>query len=425
MVEYEKEFNVTSLGTNRPKKSDFLSGLTTVFEKFAFISKKNKTDIAILAQQKQATQFLSAKSYDAYFKMTDNGYQPTKKQEALWNNIIQKKIDSIDASHTRHFNQDIKTFEYWAEKGIHFTEAHYKSIIFSKLSDGLFEVTEKFVEQQFGYNSSDHNFLKPEHTNLSHINEKNPFIENFLLLTQKDSFCDDLFNEFRHYVKYVKKFRKTLEYGEEGQKELYLFTHMAKKMPNVLLKNISLDSFLITAEIWQKNKEQLPPTWAVLAMDRAIHGVVEGFYRKDIDKKIEITQEIFSESYFKKVATEAGHSIENNFSMKTLPEQAKDLLKSIQEQHSTVKSYKITLSEEDKFTMSNLLEKRIPEVLEKYLSIPPDYRTTLTNNEGKNSQDLMLESLNNFNTKINGIIENYAQNKVQDLSATKRYSKSI
>lgn len=36
--------------------------------------------------------------------------------------------------------------------------------------------------------------------------------------------------------------------------------------------------------------------------------------------------------------------------------------------------------------------KRIPEILEKYLSIDAEYRLTLRNTEGKNAEELMLES---------------------------------
>ena len=192
-------------------------------------------------------------------------------------------------------------------------------------------------------------------------------------------------------------------------------------IPNILFKGIELDQFLTVLQKWEKARHGSDRS----NFDVAFKDVVENYYSKALDKKMETTQQIFSDSYFKKVTTEALQNMESHFSIQTLPLEAKETLKAIQQQYDNISTYQLKLSEEDKFTMQNLLEKRIPEVLEKFLTIPPDYRTGLTNSEGKNAQDLMLESLNNFNTKITSIVENIAQSKIQDLSVTKRYSKSI
>ena len=427
MAEYEREFS-TSVQVNTPIEKNFLSGLTHIFEKFSLTSQRSNPEIR--QQERQATKFLSTELYDNYFQMVDNGYTPTKQQERLWESIIQKTIDNLnkDFKHHGHYsNNAVNTFEYWAEKGVKFSPKNYTDLLLSSVNDQLISATQGFVSHNFRTNLS-YFLMKSEPLDFSQIKSPNPLIENFLIATKDDAFCDNLANIFQNDINRTKEYQGGI-HAILANGDKYSFRALVpilEKMPNVILKNIPLDNFLNILERWKKNKDYIyDDSIPTAAIDRAMQGVVEGFYRKDIDKKIEVTQELFSESYFKKVATEAVHNIENNFTMKTLPAQAKELLKSIQEQHSTVKTYKITLSEEDKFTMNNLLEKRIPEVLEKYLSIPPDYRTGLTNSEGKNAQDLMIESLSNFNTKITGIIENYAQNKVQDLSVTKRYSKSI
>lgn len=66
------------------------------------------------------------------------------------------------------------------------------------------------------------------------------------------------------------------------------------------------------------------------------------------------------------------------------------------------------------------LYKDLPQVIEKFISIHPDYRDTLKNVEGKSPEQLMIESLNVIEDKFKLYWENINQDKVTDLSIVGR-----
>lgn len=72
-----------------------------------------------------------------------------------------------------------------------------------------------------------------------------------------------------------------------------------------------------------------------------------------------------------------------------------------------------------------LFEKRIPEILEKYLSMNEEYRLTLTNNQGKNAKELMIESLNEIQNKFEQALKSINEEKLGQLSALNRYTKKV
>lgn len=80
------------------------------------------------------------------------------------------------------------------------------------------------------------------------------------------------------------------------------------------------------------------------------------------------------------------------------------------------------MSSEQLFTINNIIEKRVPESLQKYLSMNEEYRETLVNNEDKNALMLMNEVLSNYNQKLMAVIQEINENKLRELSVSQRYS---
>lgn len=66
------------------------------------------------------------------------------------------------------------------------------------------------------------------------------------------------------------------------------------------------------------------------------------------------------------------------------------------------------------------LYKDLPNVLTKFLSIHPDYRTTLHNVEGKNPEQLMVSSLDTIEKKFTSYLEEINHDKITDLSIVGR-----
>lgn len=66
------------------------------------------------------------------------------------------------------------------------------------------------------------------------------------------------------------------------------------------------------------------------------------------------------------------------------------------------------------------LYKDLPSIVEKFISIHPDYRDSLKNVEGKSPEQLMVESLSIIESKFKLYLEDINQNKVTDLSIVGR-----
>jgi hypothetical protein len=83
------------------------------------------------------------------------------------------------------------------------------------------------------------------------------------------------------------------------------------------------------------------------------------------------------------------------------------------------------LNQEQRFQMKNLFEKKIPETIEKYLSIDPEYRKELKNFKGQNAEEIMLSSLEEIMKKFIEVKKEKNENNLQDLTIKQHYFKEV
>jgi hypothetical protein len=104
-----------------------------------------------------------------------------------------------------------------------------------------------------------------------------------------------------------------------------------------------------------------------------------------------------------------------------LPKEAKEVISEIKSK------YKYLLKEEliNKNEVRLSYKFRVPEIIKKYLSIDSSYRETLKNIEGKDSKQLMMESLGHINDILTIEIKNLNEEKIKDLSITQRHLKAV
>lgn len=114
----------------------------------------------------------------------------------------------------------------------------------------------------------------------------------------------------------------------------------------------------------------------------------------------------------------------NEFSIHKLDKLYSDKVNMIEEVYSNLQLYAHQFSIEQKFELENLVEKRLPEVLHKYFSIDDEYRTILTNHEGKNAGQLLDDSLNSILSNIRQLQENINHDKLHSLNVSANYLQS-
>lgn len=76
----------------------------------------------------------------------------------------------------------------------------------------------------------------------------------------------------------------------------------------------------------------------------------------------------------------------------------------------------------EKHQIKKLIDERVPEILEKYISIDEEYKKSLTNTEGKTPFDLMISSLENILNYFKEINLSLNEEKVKELSVKERYT---
>lgn len=107
-----------------------------------------------------------------------------------------------------------------------------------------------------------------------------------------------------------------------------------------------------------------------------------------------------------------------------LPIDAQNLLKTINDKYYSATKAN-ALPEDVKHEIANLYENRLPEVLKKFMVIDPEYRIELKNVQGKNAEQLMLESLKNIEEVLDNQIKATNEARLSDLSVTQRYTSAV
>lgn len=137
----------------------------------------------------------------------------------------------------------------------------------------------------------------------------------------------------------------------------------------------------------------------------------------------EETSELFSNEVLIKNTIQNTIQIAKHIDLRDIPQEVQIMIKHIKELHAMIDMDK--LDRDQQTDIKKLSEKKIPDILQKYLSIHPDYRTTLTNSSGKNAQELMITSLKDIEEIMTSAITYQEENKLKDLSVQHRLTKEI
>lgn len=124
-----------------------------------------------------------------------------------------------------------------------------------------------------------------------------------------------------------------------------------------------------------------------------------------------------------KLNLQLGNSIELKHMVLDLPQVAQNLYHSIKEVKFTDEDIKI-LNSSHSFEYE-LIDKRMPEAIIKYLSVDAQYRDNLKNTSGKTAETLLVETLENLLITKKDLNLFINQQKLSDLSITRRYTDSL
>ena len=146
---------------------------------------------------------------------------------------------------------------------------------------------------------------------------------------------------------------------------------------------------------------------------------------QEIDNDKKHIEQLYSDNTINQLLIEETNKMINTNNVNQLPQLAKEILNDIKKSYIELNKVLDKIDESEKFEVDNLWNKRIPEIINKYLSVPSEFRNDMKNSNGYTIEDLMIDSLNNIQDKLQQIILNHTQNVLYEMSAINRYTKAI
>lgn len=365
----------------------------------------------------RANQFLATNNHDLFFKMVTNGYHPNQKQKVLFEEHM-----------IQNFKSELLNAQTWQE-----TE-NYLAYGFTLSPSYCTQIVKNLFRDVIS------NTWQPSVTNLrigllmdsskpvtfkAYSPEENKDISYPLItaelrkIVQQPDFIHNYYLTLTNNI-----LDKSLEYPVRKEANEYL-QDILRRHSDVFLADVSFDEFMeFLHKFIHSNQVNSPGS------ENYYNDIVTQHYQSDIGQIMNNTKQTYGTQYVERMTIKEVQSIEATRKM-DLPEKARGLLDNIsdlyQKIHSATHDAKNQVRPEVMnaniiFEINTLFEKRLPEILKKYLTIDAEYRQTLKNNQGKNAEDLMLESLGNIQDNFEHHWQEINQHKVDDLSVSNRYT---
>lgn len=375
-------------------------------------SPDKKTAIVVLTpaqqeQQSQAQAFLDSKMYESYAKMLSYGYKPNAEQKKHFDEYVQKILSSKSSDNQKLLDTFISLGYRLSNSMIYdyLLEAHYDSNL-EVVRKATVNIEDDPKPEAYGYVRNYTHFLSEFRRVFA---EKN-FSHNFL----------------KHIIEKMQcyKYSHELDYQQESLLRLYWMNL------NLFFYSIPLSDMMsfikFNHTIAKKLNSGCTINFNGKWTEREMPKLIEIYYKNDIAHQLQKTRQTYHGSLENFALKQAHESIEHP-ATRILPEAVKQKINAIEEVYWSLKNSSAKSPDpQADFDMQNIFEKRIPEVLEKYLRVPEDYRNTMKHEQtGKTAYELMDESLGNYQQKLVAMLANRVQNQLSDMNATKIYSDKI
>lgn len=198
-----------------------------------------------------------------------------------------------------------------------------------------------------------------------------------------------------------------------------------------ILKDLNMNDFFEQISTLEKIKKHTDTGVDVIHIS-TLNNLIREFKTKGEQQiKEEMTNKqnkikgIYSETNINQLLSSEMLSTYQNKKVEDLPISSQEVLNNINHHFQLLTQHEKLLTIDMTHKIELLMTKKLPEIINKYLNIDNDYRETMTNSQGKNAQELMLESLTKINTDLELIREQLNEDKVRSLSATTRHIKNI
>lgn len=446
MNEYEKNNDIIFKNMDDKKHTIMGKFFNIVFSipglNKLFLSKSENIDEKTLEMKKIdniVEKLLITKNYNMIYDIVKNGYQLNRKQEEHLEEYIKEQLRQTyeDGKTT---NKDIERkqlleVEKYLSLGLRLSYEDKEDFIFKSMqrTDSVFSLNMlinipnkpvELLENIYVYQKTSEYIKRP----LIYLTQQ---LANHV----KINFCRDKFEEISELILNPKNIKKCQKYLKKEKLAKDCKSNFLEGKPMVSIKyekawlqlRILLDHnrALFLKEIHFENFIEMYSEIQI-AYPNNFHNIketikesIEECYKKEMRNVLEEVKNEYSTEYIKNITSD--NILQSHTKVNKIPEDAQMLLDDITALYKKMQ----LMNKEDHFELTNLFEKRIPEILQKYLTIDESYRTTMVNIDNKNAQDLMIDSLSHIKSNFLEKWERTNEKSLESLSATNRYTRNF
>lgn len=406
---------------NNNKKDEKKDSILTAFLKLmkGYVSKIQKdairTTMTLEAKEKKeieksAYELLERDDLISFNKLINYGYQIPQNQLDIYINKLLKLIDN-DNDHTKVILNDfVKNDNIFLPK----------EIIHSLFFNTYFQIYHNRNLDSLERQAKNKTITEKEKESLNKIDSDNKFSH---LLPQVAEYLTNDLNKmamFSDLLKLMNEYFKPGVYINVEHSILSPYRFFEKHLIPLLNKNEvrkigqCLQEFKLALVKKNKTKES-----AIL--DKFINNLdltEKELNSEDMNNLIEKTKRVYlNEAIAQKIEQkQKRHHYD-------IPKEANDILNNIYIMYKKLEHEKDNIIiKNEKHQIKKIIDERIPEILEKYISIDEEYKKSLMNTEGKTPFDLMIASLENILSYFKEINLSLNEEKVKELSVKERYT---
>jgi hypothetical protein len=372
--------------------------------------------------QKEAGELLDRSAYEQYFTLVKYGYQPSKSQQTKLSHLFLNSFELLtNSSYTNYDNLDFpynKFLEYGYKPSYH----ELKEIIFNSTFQIYCEDAFQLRKQRVDFFNQQFSTLPENEINQILTKTRPAFREVVKIIKEFNKtteFCDYIFEIF---------YQKAMSIDKPGNhfsvkyeiRPIYLIYH-AKWLENNNPERVGKIKE-ISKKISEFAKSNTTRTDECMEVIGLMNTHVMSF---DHDKFLNLVEQT------KKAYTNSKAEIHIDILRNAIPKQEQDLpeqatkhIQFIDDKCMMLDKHKDLLTVEQSFTLKNIIEQRLPEILNEYKNIPEDIRDTVMIDNQK-AKDLLISALENIVTVINDINLSLGEVYLQNLKVSENYTKKL
>ena len=362
----------------------------------------------------QVSQLLEQNMLDVVYDIMESGYELNSQQHNIFHEQMRKKA----------MDKPFEFFESLLAKGYTIDDRYLIDSFWSN---------ERYIDSRMAFKN------KKEDYPVSYASYNDTYPLTLALLDEKiknSDFTAQFFPTWREWVVAMKNdefnYKNGYQNGERVFGSLVRVPLFALNEMNLMFNHVNMNDYLDVIQFMKDMKKNpygnsninpfYPPEREVESVIHFLQTNVSKLLPQQVEKLKAETQLVFKDTIARNTL-KMNLNIARTLKFSDLPDSAQAIIESIEASYRQINPTK--LPEEAQYELKVVFEKRIPETLQAYLSIRPEYRTELKNHAGENAQDLMLASLTHIKNAIDDMILTEQEESLKDLSVQKRLSQNL